>query len=363
MKLLVLAAATSIHTQRWIDSINARGIEVLLVTQHISEQWKPAGSVKIYQLPFKGTAGYFLNVPVLRRIIGREKPDLMNAHYASGYGTTASLAGFRPTLLSVWGSDVFSFPYQSSYKRTLLRWNLRRSTRLASTSRAMSRQVKLFAPETPDPYLTPFGVDCRRFLPAAKSDTHLITIGTVKTLAHEYGIDILISAFHALLRDPVVQESALVDRLRLVLVGGGPQESELKSHVRQLGIEEYVQFVGQVSHADVPEWLNRLDLYVAASRMESFGVAVLEASACGVPVIVSDAGGLPEVVIDQVTGLVVPKDDIASLSAAMLLMIRDEPLRRRMGAAGRDFVVSTYEWEHCVDVMESVYRDVIDGKS
>ncbi len=285
----------------------------------------------------------------------------MNAHYASGYGTTAALVGFRPTLLSVWGSDVYDFPYESWWKGRLLRWNLRRATRLASTSQVMAGQTASLAPELMHAFITPFGVDCERFSPRDERDARHLTIGTVKTLAPKYGIDLLVRAFANLLDDA---RFAAIDRqrpLRLLLVGGGPDGDALRALAEELGVAARVEFAGQVPHADVPNWLRRLDIYVAASRSdsESFGVAAVEASACGVPVVVSDAGGLPEVVDHGVTGLVVPRDDVQALAHALGSLVLDPARRAAFGSAGRAHVLQRYEWERCVDTMVSAYECVV----
>ena len=286
-------------------------------------------------------------------------PDLLNVHYASGYGTTAALSGFHPSLLSVWGSDVFDFPYESWAKGLLLRRNLRCATRLASTSHVMAKQVQALVPELSPAVVTPFGVDCERFRPSPRRDPQSITVGTVKTLAHKYGIDLLIAAFAQVVRDLQIDHPSTGSRLRLTLVGAGEERLALEALATGLGVRDRVVFAGPVAHRDVPDWLNQLDIFVAASRSESFGVAAVEASACGLPVVVSDAGGLPEVVRDGETGFIVPRENSRALAEAIRQLVLDIGLRRRMGAAGREFVLSTYEWEHCVDTMEGAYREVI----
>ena len=114
-------------------------------------------------------------------------------------------------------------------------------------------------------------------------------------------------------------------------------------------------------YASVPEYLNKLDIYVAASRLdsESFGVAILEASACALPVIVTDVGGLPEVVEDEITGKIVQRDNHHALAKALEELIIDEKLRKKMGQAGLKRVIDYYTWEDSVSIMEDVYRDVV----
>ena len=362
-RVALLGPANSIHFQRWAAALAQRGHALCVISQQRCERaLLPAQTVVVW-LRHTGSAGYFLNALALRRVLAQWRPEVLNAHYASGYGTTAALCGFSPTLLSVWGSDVYDFPYESALKGRLLRWNLRRATALASTSQAMARQVRRLVPERSDEIaLTPFGVDLALFAPkrapmpaTAPREPGPLTIGIVKMLAPKYGVDLLLRAFAGLMNEAELQP--LRDGCRLLIVGGGPQRAALEELARELGIAAQTEFAGAVAHPEVPASLHRLDVYAAPSRLdsESFGVAVIEASACGLPVVVSDAGGLPEVVRDGETGLVVPRDDVPALQAALKRLVLDAALRERLGRNGRAHVEREYEWGHCVDLMEQAY--------
>lgn len=355
MKLLMLAPASVIHTQRWVEALHERGIQLVLATQHDEGPWQVPDGVRLVRLPHRGTPGYFRNVLALRRLLREVRPDLLSAHYASGYGTTAALAGFRPWLLSVWGSDVYDFPYEGRLQGWLLRRNLRQADAVASTSEAMAQQVRRLVPGIGPVAVTPFGIDTKRFAPQPQPHEGIV-IGTVKTLAPKYGIDLLLRAFAQVLS--AAGPSAL---LSLVIVGDGPQRAELEALSATLGIATRVRFAGAVPHAEVPLWLNRFDLYVAASRLdsESFGVAVLEASACALPVVVSDVGGLPEVVVQGETGWVVPREDVPALAQAIQRLIDEPEMGRRLGAAGRERVLAHYRWQHSVDEMLRCFEAVI----
>lgn len=364
MVIVLLSPACSIHTIQWARYLRRAGNVVHVVSQHLPLEDISEG-INFHVLPFSGSFGYFVNAYFLRKILNRVKPDILNVHYASGYGTTAALIGYRPTLLSVWGSDVYDFPFHSWLHRCLINWNLRRATCVASTSEVMARQVVKLVPDISPVFVTPFGVDSNRFIPGNIRDLSHITIGTVKTLAPKYGIDILIRAFAILLCDPRVSELIRQKPIRLVLVGGGPDYEELKSLAEDLNINSQIEFVGQVTHDEVPQWLRKFDIYVAVSRSESesFGVAVLEASACGLPVVVSDIGGLPEVVRDEVTGLIVPHDNPTVLADSLVQLLLNSKQREAFGQAGRRHVLEKYEWERCVGTMVSAYRRVIEESS
>ncbi len=361
MKVLVLAGGSSIHTIRWIHALSSAGANVVLVTQH--DPLEPiAPAVRMCRLPFSGEIGYFWNVPALKRILAKEKPDILNVHYASGYGTSARLSGFSPTLLSVWGSDVYAFPNKSPLHRRWLRGNLMAATHVASTSHAMASETRRIAPALGEISITPFGVETDRFLPQPKrhsSPDDPIVIGTVKTLSKAYGIDTLIGSFALLLQMLSQDAPEIAERLRFRIVGDGPQKDALQKQTAELGIHKVTEFQPRVAHDQVPVTLRELDIYAALSRQESFGVAIIEASSCGLPVVVSDAGGLPEVVADGETGFVVPREDPQAAADVLYKLVLDADLRRRMGQAGRERVISLYEWKDNVRQMIRLYEEVI----
>jgi glycosyltransferase involved in cell wall biosynthesis len=128
-----------------------------------------------------------------------------------------------------------------------------------------------------------------------------------------------------------------------------------------LGLSAVTEFSGHLPYALVPAYLNQLDIYVAASRLdsESFGVAILEASACGLPVVVSRVGGLVEVVEEGVTGYIVDKEDVAQFAAILLTLVQNPKLRDSMGMAGRQTVKEKYDWQDSLSIMEMVYQQTV----
>lgn len=356
MRLLLVAAASSVHAMRWANAFVAGGHEVHMATQHDPVDGFDA-RVILHRLPHLMGLGYVLNRLAMARLIKRITPDAVNAHYASGYGTLATVESNVPLVLNVWGSDVYEFPDTSPLHRALIKRNLRHADQVVSTSEVMARRTMAICPGLPHVDVVPFGVDMERFHPAPAAAPGLV-IGTVKTLAPKYGIDTLIRAF-ALLRE---RNPALEARLRIV--GGGPDGAALKQLASDLGIAAQVDFIGPVTHDRVPEELRRMHIYAALSRThsETFGVAVVEASACGLPVVVADVGGLPEVVEKDGTGVIVPPDDAHAAADALASLISSEASRTRMGLAGRARVEQLYSWDHCVDRMLRVIERTIERK-
>ena len=195
MKIAFLAGYNVIHTVRWVNSLCERGHDVHLLSLHRKGD-KLDPRVKKIHFPFSPPAGYYLNAPFVRAYLRKIKPDLINAHYASGYGTLGRLSGFHPYILSVWGSDVYDFPNYSARNRKLVMKNLLAADMVCSTSHAMAKVTKELCPDLTDIHITPFGVDTRKFIPDPLPEkVDHITIGTVKRIEGKYGVDILIRAF------------------------------------------------------------------------------------------------------------------------------------------------------------------------
>lgn len=162
------------------------------------------------------------------------------------------------------------------------------------------------------------------------------TIIHVGSLIARKNLPVLLHAFQDVVRE--------VEKCRLVLIGRGPEEANLRQLAQRLGIETHVHFAGFVSEAEKLEFYAKSDLLVSASGLEGFGLAVGEAMACGLPVVVTNAGSLPELVIDGGTGLIAPVDDRAALGAAMVRLLRDSALATALGKAGAVHVAQKFRW-------------------
>lgn len=365
MKVVLLSGASSIHTVRWANGLLAAGHQVHVITQHpIIDPF--AQGVALHLLPYRGILGYFNMVPAVRKLLRDIKPDIVNAHFASGYGTTARLVDYRPCLLSVWGSDVYDFPHKSPLHKWLVKKNLLAATRVASTSHCMAGETRQLIPGLTDIAITPFGVDLAAYAgikPEPAVQKSKLIIGTVKTMKPKYGIDTLIEAFALLQKSLQSKPDLTAPDIELHMVGGGEQTPELHALAVRRGIADKVNFVGHVPHSQVPKELAKLDIYVALSRNESFGVAIIEAGAAGRPVVVSNAGGLPEVTVDGVTGFVVPRENPAAAAAAIERLVLDANLRNQMGQGGQAHVAQHYSWDACVQTMLGVYQETIERHS
>ena len=100
------------------------------------------------------------------------------------------------------------------------------------------------------------------------------------------------------------------------------------------------------------------DLFVMSSVTEGLGTSLLDAMACARPIVATRAGGIPEIVEDEVNGLLVSPRDHAALAQAIVRVLKDEPLRRTLGAAGFARVQARFTVERMVDETAGVYARV-----
>ena len=162
MKVAILASAASIHTQRWAEGLAETGLEIHIISCHRS-RWCAPDNVTVHFLANRPPLGYFSNARAVRKLLGKISPQLLHAHYASGYGTLARFSRFSPLLLSVWGSDIYRFPRISPLHRYLVVANIRYADAVASTSHAMASEVRNVCGEIRQLAITPFGIDVDLF--------------------------------------------------------------------------------------------------------------------------------------------------------------------------------------------------------
>ena len=357
MKIALLGAANSVHLARIANEILAKGYEVIVISlpNHIDND--KVIKAKIFYLKYSGGKGYYLNALELKRILKEEKVDVLNSHYASGYGTLGRLSGFHPTVLSVWGSDVYSFPKENRIKKIILKKNLKNSDLLFSTSNCMANETRKYIGDKKKIVITPFGVDTEMFCPSEKkkenSDTNFV-IGFLKGTSRIYGIDLFMVAFEKS-KKTLGQQGIFASAL---ICGGGDRYDEIISKIKKSEFSDSYNFLGRIPHAQMPQIISECDVVCVPSLEESFGVVALEAMSSGIPCITSDAPGLAEVVNNEITGYVT-NNTIEELSEKICILAINCEKRRRMSAAAREHVCKEYDFSKNIDIFLDAYISII----
>ncbi len=285
------------------------------------------------------------------------RPDLI----VCGHVTTAP-AALAARWLARTPYVVFTYGYEIRRKRLrrTLSLLLRHARQVISCSEFTRHAVlALGVPADRTRILYP-GVDADRFTPDTRHltpDTAVIL--SVSRLADMYkGHDTTIRAL------PLIK--AKVSGTRYQVAGDGPLREYLRRVAESVGVEQDVEFLGEVPDEQLPDLYRSADALAVLSResaslggAEGFGIVCLEAAACGVPVVAGRSGGLPDAVQDGVTGILVDPQDLGAAADAFISVLIDHALARRLGAAGRQAVLARFTWDHMAQEARRLFEEAI----
>jgi glycosyltransferase involved in cell wall biosynthesis len=205
------------------------------------------------------------------------------------------------------------------------------------------------------------GLDADRFAPVADPlpfrralglPEEGFIVGVASGFRPVKGVDVVIRGF--------ARMAAAFPGALLVLAGDGPERPRLESLTRELGVADSVRFMGVRS--DMESVLPAFDLFALCSHSEGFSNAILEAMGMGLPVVATRVGGNIEMVEDGVSGYLVPPGDDHALGERLLALARDPALRRRMGEAGRRWVLETNAREVVFHRFRELYEGVLHDR-
>ncbi len=202
------------------------------------------------------------------------------------------------------------------------------------------------------------GIDIDRFSPSPLNyaeemrknwniDKKEQVIGIVSKLWDGKGHKVLIDAFNILKRSR--------DNVKLMIVGEGYLEDDLKQYVRTLGLKNDIIFTGFQS--EVSETIACMDIAVLPSFFEGMGRVILEAMAMEKPVIGSNVGGIPDLVKDNINGFLTEPGDVKGLAQALEKLLGNRELSEKMGKMGRAMISDSYSSNKMVNDIKNLYME------
>ena len=145
--------------------------------------------------------------------------------------------------------------------------------------------------------------------------------------------------------------------IRVLIVGFGPHEAEIRRQSEDYGVGSLVEFLGM--RRDIPELLSAMDIFVLPSNLEGFSVSLIEAMAAGLPVVVSDIPGNLEAVEPNVSGLVFPSGNVEALKENLVLLLENPMLARKLGDTARDRASSHFTVEQYGSRIRNLYDRLV----
>ena len=359
MKIAMVSSARSPQTVELVNHLADRGHQLALFSmpEHESIHNNIDRRVRVAYLPHRGMAGYFRNARPLQAMVEEFRPDVVNVHYAGGYGTLARRSRVRPLVMSVWGGDVSHCKYGYNLYKKLVRRNLYAADSVTCTDVALVDTLRNDLLYDGVAEVTTFGVDCRCYMPQNKSTGAggQMRIGTVSTL-EKRELEVLLRSIAQLER----KLDHAVD-IALFIYGNGNRQ-EAQELIDRMELNHKVKWKGSVKRSQLPTVLNRLDVVCAlpTQRQETAAVLAMEAMACGVPVVYVGKNTLGSAVADGKTGFVLEKCDACLLAEKLHEMIRDRTLHRKFALEGRDRILQWYDLEQNVKQLELLYGRTVN---
>jgi len=280
------------------------------------------------------------------------------------YAPLAALGSWRrPYIISGVGTYMV-LPLEHPLKSIGFRFVYRNAARIVCISEFTRHRI-LEHLHLDNTVVIPLGVDSD-FFQSTPTCVHerkdfplVLSVGALKP---RKGYDVSIRA--------IAKARKAIPNLRYVVIGDQGAfgyVSHLRMLITELGLDGAVRLLGQVSEAELRDWYQRCDLFLltpvqVGGAFEGFGLVYLEAGACGKPAVGSRSGGVPDAVIDGQTGLLVPEGDVEAAANAIVQVLSDPDLSRRLGQAGRERARGL-SWEVYAQRLERVYQGALERRS
>jgi glycosyltransferase involved in cell wall biosynthesis len=262
----------------------------------------------INQLKFLSNTYRFIK----KEILSKEKIDIIHSHFSYPSGFLGSIIQNRLHIPCILTEHTWIRKYFRSYiHKICVLYALRHASAVVAVSNALKEDIIHYY-DRPVSVISNV-VDTDKFYLTQKELGETLNIGLLGGMGnYRKGLDVLINSM-----------SLLKDLNLLAHIGGdGKYLEKFKTLARDLGVYEKCRFYGEILTNDISAFYSRLDLFVLASRDETFGVVVVEAMASGLPVIATDCGG-PKEIITPETGVLVEKENPIELARAIRFMLQN----------------------------------------
>ena len=358
----------SIHVRRWVEFLVERGLEVHFASLRRPES-TPVG-VELHVLRDTGKAGgtvpgaarraarglppglarlasaWRYRSAGLEAVVRKIAPDVLHAHYVSDYGVIAAGTGFRPLVLSAWGSDVLVDVLGSPLTRRMVRNAIRAAALTTYDSDDVAAAIKGLAGPGARLLKVVFGV--RRAELEAPPVDRADQVLSARSLEPNYRVGSILEAWAEIEADVV--------GWRLAVAGGGSQAEVLSQSAREGGLER-VAFLGRLDRDRLLEELARSRIYVSVPASDGASATLLEAMALGCYPVVSDLPANREWIADGENGIVV-KDGLGGALRRAIAVVSDPAASARAATLSRRRIEEEGIFEDNLERMLDAYREL-----
>ena len=340
--------------------------EVIVITSNNkNRKIETIDGIKIYRLPFWFKIS---NTPInplwffqIKKIIKKEKPDLINAHAPVPFmADIAALAsGTTPFILTYHTGSMKKNKFSIDklvfiYEEIFIKYAISKATYIICSSSFVKNFLKEKHTFRKKTFIINPGVDIKKQIKNIKSGNNILFVGGLGKAEKHKGLDYLIKA--------VVLLKESIPTVKLIVVGGGSAINDYKKDANRLGLKNNISFKGELNADKLQDVYAKSNLLILPSFNESFGTVLIEAMARKLPVIGSNIGGIPEIIDNNKNGFIVSPKNSIELSKTILRVLKNEKLAKRLGENGFKKVQKNYLWKYQVDETEQVFKKTLYEK-
>ena len=359
MRICFIAAGPFTHIGPYLDYFQEAGHEVHFVALSPS----PPRSVPVHNAGLGGKPApnrwkwqYPLSMLRARRLVARLKPDIVHTHYATSGGLAGLVCGFRPTVVTVHGTDLTEGA-KSRVRRGLLKAVFEHAACVNTVSADLTRIVLSLGVAPRKIAELTLGVDTAKFSGAGRRPPRgheALRLICTRRLEPVYEHRTIVEAL-AILRAKGVE-------FRMTFAGDGPLRGELEALVRRRGLGEAVIFRGTIGGDEMPALLRAHDVYLSASRSDGTSLSLLEAMSAGLFPVVSRIRANEAWLEHGAGGFLHGVGDPEELAACVAELTRRPFLAASAAALNRGRVVEEGDRRTNMRRLEGIYRALADGR-
>jgi len=298
----------------------------------------------------------------IERLCRRERFDIVHVHWPfphALFGAAARRAGRCRVISSFYGVELRWVKRRLPIFKPFVRWAIRNADAVTAISNHTAGEMRELVPR--EVSVIPFGAALENSRSQAAGSQLPVTgdqrpvILFIGRLVERKGLKYLIEAMK------LVREKT---DARLVIIGDGSERAELEARVRSLGLENVVTLTGFVTPEQKEQYLRECSAFIlpavrdAKGDVEGLGTVLLEAMLHRKPVIASASGGITDIVKHEQTGLLVKERDVDGLAGAIVRVLTDSELSRRVAEQGYQHAEQAFGWDSIIDRTMKLYAEV-----
>lgn len=302
---------------------------------------------------FKRILEYFFAPVSIRKIIRKEKPDMVIAERTTSYGFLAAISGSKTIAIAqqgrtdLWPEESKLYPF----KKFIQKQAFKKAHLIHAWGPVMTIHMKEIGVDMNKVLVLPKGIDLSLFTPSTNNSNKIEAIVT-RSLQPEYRHDSILQAFFILNQRGI--------DFSLTIVGDGTRLEYLKDLAKKMQIENKVIFTGRIPNTELPKLLQQSNIYISMPITEGVSASLFEAMACNCYPVVSNIPGNQSWIKHRENGQLITIDDIEMLAEELIWSFENSEYRNETIIRNRKFVEENANYESNMKIISEKYHELLN---